>query len=797
VTGPLGWWRHVVLAGLVAGLLASPSVPAPEGWLPCVLAGLLALGAIGRPLLRGRYPCSPVTVAGWFGCLAALAALAGIGAGGWRLEAIGEGALGGPVGAVVEVDGFVAGTLKRSFGEVRVPIETTAGRLLVVAREPVADLGVGQAIHADGRLLRPDDDFRSEELERLGASLQLDADSLEPRAGGRGGLSGALDGVRSRAEDALDEGMDDEQAALARGFVLGQDDLIDPGTREDFKRAGLSHLLAVSGQNVMLLAVLGGVLCAAFGASLRTRLVLTLLLIAAYVPVAGAGPSIQRAGVMGAAGILATLAGRPTDRAYPVTLAAAVTLLINPRFGADVGWQLSFAALLGIMLWARPIRDLLVDAFTRRLPARLAEALAEGAGLTIAATAATAPLIAHVFEQISIAALPANLAVLPLIAPVMWLGMMIGLLGQLPVVRLGPFDPVAALGALEGALVDVVATVATIFAAPGWAQVELPLPGAVAVLAVYAALATLLTVGIGLARRRRGLAPPKAASLALAVLVLLALVPAVLRPSIDSEPLQPGTLRITELDVGQGDSILLELPRGAPILVDGGPPGGAAADALRELGIDRLRAAFVTHDDLDHSGGLFEVLENVGADNLVRAQPAPELEAAARAAGSRVLTTAEGGSFDFGRLRLDVLWPPRERLASPAEDRNVDGIVLVARFAGYDALLSADAEAEITNLDPGPIDLLKVAHHGSDDAGLEALLERSVPRVALISVGADNGYGHPTADTIGTLVSHGVCTLRTDLDGTATVELGPAGVDAWTSHGPLPADRPGCDPRAP
>ena len=128
----------------------------------------------------------------------------------------------------------------------------------------------------------------------------------------------------------------------------------------------------------MLLAILAGVVIGAFGVGLRMRLALTLVLIAAYVPIAGAGPSIQRAGVMGAAAIVATLLGRPSDRAYAGLLAAAATLLIDPRFGADVGWQLSFAAVAGIMLWASPLRRLIGERLERRLPARLAAPLAEG-----------------------------------------------------------------------------------------------------------------------------------------------------------------------------------------------------------------------------------------------------------------------------------------------------------------------------------------------------------------------------------------------------------------------------------
>ncbi len=781
VTRAAGWWRHLALAGLVAGLLASPHLAAPAGWAPALLVAAAALAWLGRLAPGGRSAGALLGVR--LLAISALGAVLGLGVGGARVEAIDAGALTAPTGAPVTVAGYVDAVPRRAFGEVRVPLETPDGRVMVVGREPIGPLPVGRLLSVEGRLRHPDP-FRRGELERLGIALELEADRIELEPGGRGGAAGIVDGIRARAEEALGSGMGEESSALARGFVLGQDDLIDPATREAFKRSGLAHLLAVSGQNVMLLAILAGVLLGVAGVRLRPRLLLTVLLIAVYVPVAGAGPSIQRAGVVGAAAILATLAGRPAQRSYLVLLAAAATLLINPRFGSDVGWQLSFAAVVGIGLWAAPIRALLLPPLRRRLPDRLAGPLAEGIALTLAATLATAPLMAHHFEQASLAALPANLLALPLIAPVMWLGMLIALLGQVPAIPLG------GLGWVEGGLVDLIARIARALADPAWAQLRIGAPGAAVTAAVYAALLALVGAAIANARRRRGLGIPAAARAGLAVLTLAGLTWAVLAPDPARGPVPPATLRITELDVGQGDATLLQPPHGAPLLIDGGPPGGAAAEALRELGIDRLRAVFLTHDELDHAGGLFEILTAVPAAELVHARPAPELAAAARAAGTRVLRTGEGSSFRFGRLQLDVLWPPRD--APPAADRNFDSLVMVARFAGYDALLTGDAEAEAVHLDPGPLDVLKVAHHGSDDAGLGELLDRSVPRIALIGVGAGNSYGHPTPETLTALAEHGVCTLRTDLDGNASVEIGPDGVRAWVSSGPPPADRAGC-----
>src|SRR4029077_21237189 len=131
-----------------------------------------------------------------------------------------------------------------------------------------------------------------------------------------------------------------------------------------------------------------------------------------------------------------------------------------------------------------------------------------------------------------------------------------------------------------------------------------------------------------------------------------------------------------------------------------------------------------------------------------------------------------GREVRSGRLRLEVLWPPAELLAEPPPDTDPNqlALVILARWRGFRMLLTADAEAESVPLDPGPIDVLKVAHHGSDDAGLGALLDRAQPRLAVISVGSENPYGHPTAATLATLAGHGVRTLRTDLDGDVVID---------------------------
>ena len=691
--------------------------------------------------------------------------MVGLGIGAARPGAIDSGALDLPVGREVVVRGFVEAVPSESNGETYLRVETERGRLIARVKGPAPPLSPGTAVQAHGTIADPAD-WQRGWFERLGVRDVLEADTVEAIPGSRGGLTGVFDAIRSRAEDALAAGTSDDAAALLRGFVLGEDALIDEGVTDDFKRSGLAHLLAVSGQNVVLLAVLAAAVLAALGIGLRARLVWILVAIAIYVPVAGASASIQRAGVMGAAGVIAALAGRPSSRWYALLLAAAVTLALDPRASADIGWQLSFAAVLGILLAVRPLATAL-----RGRGGRVRGALADGAALTIAATLATAPLMAFHFGTFSIVTVPANLAALPAEAPVMWFGMLTGAAGQVP--RL----PVAPLSWLGGVLAGYIAQLARWFGGPAWAQADAGLHGITALVCVYVALAAAVAVTLRVLARRRtlGLRGRRAIICVACVIGLAAVAPPL---AADGGNGAPSGLRLTVLDVGQGDSILLEPATGDPVLIDTGPPAADVAAQLEGRGVDRLAALVITHPEADHDGGAAEVLARIPVARLVFARARPATIAAARATGADLVRVAAGSRLEFGTLDLDVLWPPRERLASPAAGRdepNLLALVLIARWHRFDALLTADAEAEAAPVDPGDVELLKVAHHGSVDAGLPALLDRAEPELAVISVGAGNPYGHPAPETLTALADAHVPVLRTDLTGAVTIDVADGG----------------------
>ena len=702
----------------------------------------------------------------WLAVAAVSAALIGAVIGNARIVAIDDGALRAAPGTRVDLTGFVAAVPRRRDGLVRVRIETDAGRLVAEAPDRGGALPVGAEVRVRGAV-REIEDWERGYLRRLGVATVVRAPGVEPTGAARSGVLGLLDRARGRAEAALGVGTTGPAAALLRGFVIGADDEIDPATVEEFKRSGLAHLLAVSGQNIILLAALGNAVFAVLGLSRRSRLLWLLVLIAAYVPIAGGGASIQRAGVMGAAGVVAALGSRPASRWYALGLAAAFTLAIDPRACADPGWQLSFAAVAGIFILSAPLARLLGG----ERPG-LRGRVAEGAALTIAASLATAPLMAFLFGAVSLVTLPANLAAAPAVAPVMWLGMAVAGLGQLTWV------PVEPLTATAGALAGFVAQVAQWFAAPGWASAGVELPGPAALAAAYAALAAATVLVLRWLSRRRRVGPaarhPCLAALAMLAAATVAASAIAGRATVAEAP----GLRVTFLDVGQGDAILLEPGGRPPTLVDAGPPGSAVAERLGELGVGRLGALVATHPEADHVGGAADVVAEHPAARLLFARIDAATLAAARRSGARPARLAAGDRWRDGRMRVDVLWPPAERLAAArveggplSGDPNALALVLLVRWGRFDLLLAADAESELAPVDAGRVDVLKVAHHGSADAGLGGLLAEADPGLAVISVGAGNPYGHPDEDTLDALFAAGVAVRRTDLDGEVAIDV--------------------------
>jgi competence protein ComEC len=654
---------HVAAGSLALGLLVAA---APT------LVSLALAGVVLAVLSALRVPA--------IGVIAASLLLAGAAAGEARLSVLDAPAGRIGDGHVRDLRVHLATSPRPSAFGSSAEVEGAAGRLEGVrlllriprwTHLPPLEVGSELAVTGGVRRLRstPGADFDfAAYLRRRGVAGELLLDGAKATGRRRGGAAGLLDGMRRRAEHAVAAGLPAPEAALARGMVLGEDEEIDESTRQDWRDSGLAHLLAVSGQNVMLLVALAVPLLALARASPGARGAALLVLVALYVPLAGAGPSLQRAGVMGVAGIAAMTLSRPASRWYALLLAAVVTLALNPRAAADPGWQLSFVAVAGILALGRPLAAALARAGGELLPepasatARaLVRGLAEAVAITVAATLATAPLVAFHFGAVPVAGLVANLLALPAVAPAMWLGMLKAALG----IAAAAFPPADALAELLGPITRLPLVYLERLAErcadlPG-GRLKLPLRSPLAVGAAYAVMGLALAVARARVLKRRttgtedatrggeprargprlpadagggraqapgfaegtgggGQVPkpdfaeraaawrraPRSFRLAVVTLVL-ALLGLATASGLGS-PSPPGDLTVRFLDIGQGDATLIQHPDGTAVLFDGGPPEGGVTRLLRRAGVRRLAIVVATHASRDHHGGLAEVL---------------------------------------------------------------------------------------------------------------------------------------------------------------------------------------------
>jgi competence protein ComEC len=770
--------HHIGAAAFALGLVLAPG----EHVLSLVAAAVAAVVAGAAAGCARARPLPLIVLAAGLVCLGAVV-------GQWRVSAIDRAAaLPGPDGNHVSGRAVLLEhprpSLFGSSAAVRMVSGRAAGAPLLARLDggrPWPEGGQpGTVLRVSGRAKTPavgrSFDWRAY-LRRRGIGYELELDAASSTGERRHGPLGVIDSMRRRAESALAARLSTEEAALARGMVLGQDETIEELERDDFRRAGLSHVLAVSGQNVMLLCALALPILGRLGAGPRTRVGVLLGLIAIYVPLAGSGASLQRAGVMGAAGLVALAAGRASSRWYALELAAVATLALNPRVAGDTGWQLSFAAVVGILALAPPLQ-----AAMRGLP----RALAEGAAVTLAATLATAPLIAHSFGSVSVAGIGANLVALPVVAGIMWAGMLQCALAQLPDLFGAARTTIDLIGALDGVLLGLLRSIVRYFAdAPG-ATVALPL-GSRGALALGYGLAATLVAAVGWAARqmephttsakaawrrmpsrRRGLAAALAAALA-----------SLAWTSATEPPAAPRELRVSFLDVGQGDATLIQDGAGASVLFDGGPPEARVYRQLRSAGVGRLDLVVSTHQSRDHQGGLHEVLERVPTGFLLEngyGTPDPDYRRLIAEADSHRVRHAParaGQVLRVGRLTIRILSPaPLPAGAPPPDDPNPIGVAAIVTEGSFDLWLSADAESDaILPLPLRQVEAMKVSHHGSADPGLREVLERLRPRVAAIEVGAGNSYGHPTPDTLRALRTAVPHVYRTDEDGTVTLTV--------------------------
>jgi competence protein ComEC len=599
------------------------------------------------------------------------------------------------------------------------------------------------------------------------------------------------------AQSTIASILPEPQASLLTGILLGVDSGIPRDLMDDFSATGTTHIIAISGFNFTIIAnILAGLARWSFGK--RRAFWVAIGGVAVYTILVGASAAVVRAAIMGVLSLLAQRLGRETYAPASLAAAAFVMTLGNPDVLWDVGFQLSFAATIGLVLYTEPLERFLERALARvTSPERAQEvvsSISEALLVTIAVEVTILPVILYHFGQLSLVTLASNLLVLPVQSYLMMVGGLATLLG-LAIRSLG-----RAVGWVAWVFLTYTIEVVRSLARVGVASMPVRMDGWM-VWGYYALLGGLTWWLAQPKERREALwnelqKPgfflrarfPRAQTRSIAGVagVLLVLAFFVWQGVPD------GRLHVVFLDVGQGDAIFIETPSGRQVLVDGGPSEPVLLSQLgRQMPFwDRtLDVMVLTHPDLDHVTGLVPVLERYQVDTVIHRQIEMDSEPYDR---WLELVEAEGAAVYRGEaglhlvldqgLEMAVLYPGAALVDLREENANNHSIVARLTYGAVSVLLTGDIEAEVERQLVGAIresplrsTVLKVAHHGSCTSTTEEFLEAVDPEIAVISVGEENRFGHPCPEVLGRLADLPI--YRTDEHG--TVEAVSDGTRVW------------------
>lgn len=654
------------------------------------------------------------------------------------------------------------------------PFQPVEGEMLVTIWEPV-DWKYGDRLLIRGNLTTPPEfeDFSYREyLARQGIYSQMS--SFEASRIDESGGSSLLKAIYSYREYALATAYrlwPDPEASLLAGILLGIESGIPQDVEQAFRDTGTSHIIVISGFNITILAgLLVGVFSRLFGGGqtgVRRAAVLAIIGIVIYTILVGGEAAVVRAAVMGVIALFASLVGRRQDGILTLAVVAALMAAINPNILWDVGFQLSFAATLGLVLYASPLKDTFEGFASQFVSLEKAQKLSGPVGeyilYTLAAQLLVLPLMIYYFKSFSISSILANPLILPFQPPLMILGGLALVMGTI-------FFPLGQLLAwlawpFAGYTIRSVELLAGV---PG-GVVSLGEVSGLIVLAMYGALFGLTFSGV---RSKRVLQLIKPGTALAGLMILSVLIWRIVLTAPD------GRLHMTLLNVGSGDAILVQTPTGRSLLIDGGPSTRKLSDSLgRRLpfGVRQIDWLVVAACGEGQLGGLARNLDRFSPANVLWAgpmkgsKPAQELQEILADQAIEILLTESGQVLELGGgAQLHIL------------DVNQRGAVHLLEWGSFRALLPIGMDFEsIEGLreDEGlrEVTALLLAESGYAPLNPGEWIEHLAPRVVLLSVAAGDQEGFPSPETLDAV--QGYPLLRTDKNG--WIELTTDGEQTW------------------
>lgn len=554
----------------------------------------------------------------------------------------------------------------------------------------------------------------------------------------------------------------EQEAELEQGILLGDTSDIESDIKDDFRECNLSHMLAVSGAHLSYLVLGINTVLSKKAFGIRRRKILSIIFILIFMVIVNMSPSVVRAGISTIIAIFATLIYRKQDTYTTISIALLLTLLNNPFAIFDVGLQLSYLATLSIIIF--------YSKFTQKqFNNKVKKYLYESAMLTLSANILILPITIYEFNTIPINSIISNLLAGPLLGICIILGMFTVIISTVcfPVSKLIAFP----LQIILKILIKIIELISKI----PFGNYTVKTPWFIVVFLTYAIIAALI-------HNKKGITK----ILTMVTLIIFIVMQVCAFINID------GKLKIYFIDVGQGDSMLVKTVKGKNILIDGGGSKDPDYDIgekilvtyLLDRRIKTLDYVIISHFDEDHATGVAQILGKIDVSSIILTRQLEENDiyrhilSIAKEKKIKLIYVKEGDVLKIGGIKISIIHPENKLMINNPMNNN--SIVCKVEYNSFSMLLTGDIEMEAEELILRKninlkADVLKVAHHGSKTSTTGEFLKAINPKVALIGVGKNNNFGHPSNEVIQRLKENGTRIYRTDENGEISITVNKKG----------------------
>ncbi|MGI6778171.1 MAG: DNA internalization-related competence protein ComEC/Rec2 [Acetivibrionales bacterium] len=564
--------------------------------------------------------------------------------------------------------------------------------------------------------------------------------------------------IRNKIIKVIDESLPEQQAGLLAGMLIGYREGLNEEIQGVFSDSGLTHIMAVSGANIAFIIFPMLFVLKKLRINNKLANIIVMATLVLFVFITGFEPSVVRAFIMAETALLGKIINREAEVINSLSLAAIVLLVYNPYNLLNIGFQLSFAATLSLVLFYKTIKNKISLKF-------LPDAINDTISATLAAQAGVLPITVYYFNKVSIISLISNIVVVPLTGVITVLGCIMALLGQMSLAIS------RAIGYVNCTILSFVLFIAEFSSHIPFAVIKMATPSIIIIVLYY-----ILTCFFLWYKPSKGLrVKPRYYLLSCLALTLI----------ISVYILIPKNMIVAFLDVGQGDSIFIKTCSGKAVLIDGGIGGTSVEGILLDYGVLSIDAVIATHGHDDHINGLLPVMENFRVKSLLipcntQYSEFSELIGIAEKRGIDYHTLAAGDEISLDRNTLIRVLSPGRDMIDTKTSLNNGSLVLKLLYKDVQLLLTGDIEKEAeyflaNNGKNLSADILKIAHHGSEASSTDIFLDRVLPQAAVISVGK-NSFGHPSEAVLKKLTDRGIDIFRTDKDGAVVMKSDGSGI---------------------